>query len=225
MDNFFVCCLKRSLPLGLLASIAAVLLVPAAANATPYVVKLVQQGSDVVATGSGSFDLDGLVFDGTFNSATGIVPNLAYMSTGSLPTVIIDSYTGFTGPATIGSGTGAIPSSGSGDYVGIIGGPSFFGISLLFLPAGYTSGEALWGTTTYGGEGLASLDVTPGTYVWTWGSGADQSFTLDVGGGAVDAPEPAAMGTFIFGMLLIGAFAGLCRRIGRPTPGCQHKGA
>ena len=28
---------------------------------------------------------------------------------------------------------------------------------------------------------MGSPDVTPGTYVWTWGAGADQSFTLQIG--------------------------------------------
>ncbi|MGH8117063.1 MAG: PEP-CTERM sorting domain-containing protein [Rhodanobacteraceae bacterium] len=50
----------------------------------------------------------------------------------------------------------------------------------------------------------------PGTYTWTWGTGADQSFTLDI----VNAvPEPAALGMFGFGVLLIGAFVGLRRRM------------
>jgi hypothetical protein len=43
---------------------------------------------------------------------------------------------------------------------------------------------------------FASLGVTPGTYVWTWGTGADQSFTLEIG----TAPIPAALPLFATGL-------------------------
>src|SRR5207248_11522719 len=43
---------------------------------------------------------------------------------------------------------------------------------------GYVSGTA--GSLTYGGQTLASLGVTPGTYVWKWGFGANQNFTLQI---------------------------------------------
>jgi hypothetical protein len=32
---------------------------------------------------------------------------------------------------------------------------------------------------------FASLGVTPGTYVWSWGQGANQRFTLIIGGAGV----------------------------------------
>jgi VPDSG-CTERM motif len=32
---------------------------------------------------------------------------------------------------------------------------------------------------------FASLGVTPGTYVWTWGTGANHNFTLQIGSAAV----------------------------------------
>jgi len=34
---------------------------------------------------------------------------------------------------------------------------------------------------TFNNATLASLGVTPGTYVWTWGDGANQRFTLRIG--------------------------------------------
>ena len=51
------------------------------------------------------------------------------------------------------------------------------------------------------GQTFSSLGATPGTYEWTWGSGANQNFTLVVGAGAI--PEPST-----WAMMLLG-FAGL----------------
>jgi hypothetical protein len=70
------------------------------------------------------------------------------------------------------------------------------------VPAGYVSGNALSDTSTYSGQTFSSLGVTPGTYKWTWGSGANQNFTLVIGGGST-VPEPST-----WAMMLIG-FAGL----------------
>jgi hypothetical protein len=51
---------------------------------------------------------------------------------------------------------------------------------LLFVPRGYVSGNPLSDSATYSGQTFATLGVTPGTYVWTWGSGANQNFTLKI---------------------------------------------
>ena len=57
-----------------------------------------------------------------------------------------------------------------------------FGSRVLFVPSGYLSGNPLSGTSTYNNATFASLGVTPGTYVWTWGAGgANQNFTLIIG--------------------------------------------
>ena len=48
------------------------------------------------------------------------------------------------------------------------------------VPTGYVSGNPLSGRAIYSGKTLATLGVTPGTYVWTWGAGANQNFTLKI---------------------------------------------
>jgi len=49
------------------------------------------------------------------------------------------------------------------------------------VPDGYTSNTRLTTSSTYTGATLASLGVTPGTYVWSWGSGATaDSLTLQI---------------------------------------------
>ena len=215
MSKFSSRCLKRLLPLGLAASVAVVMLVPTAADATPYVVKLVQQGGNVLATGSGAFDLTGLTYEGV--TATGTAALQAadgFLMIGSLANVAIDSYTGYVGPTSFGSGNTFIsPDGATGDTVGIFGSSSFYGFPNFWVPSGYASGGALSGTSTFDSASFASLGVTPGTYVWTWGVGADQSFTLDIVSAAVPGvPEPAALGMFGLGVLLMGAFVGLRRR-------------
>ena len=50
----------------------------------------------------------------------------------------------------------------------------------LIVPRGYVSGTFLSDSATYSDATFATLGVTPGTYVWTWGSGANQNFTLKI---------------------------------------------
>jgi hypothetical protein len=45
---------------------------------------------------------------------------------------------------------------------------------------GYVSGTALSDMAIYSGQTFATLGVTPGTYVWKWGTGANQNFTLQI---------------------------------------------
>src|SRR5205085_2665903 len=91
----------------------------------------------------------------------------------------VDVYSGATGPTTFGRGlviTSA--SSGSGDMVGID--VDVLGHVYISVPTGYVRGTALSDTATYSGKTFATLQVTPGTYVWKWGTGANQNFTLQI---------------------------------------------
>ena len=159
-----------------------------------YVVDLTQVGSDVVASGSGAIDLSGLTFSGPVGGPALINPAVGIILTGPAP-FLGDQYTGITGPASFGGGSIAFfAGSSSGDEVGI-----FFG--KLVLPTTYVSDTPLSDTATYDSQTLSSLGATPGRYKWTWGSGANQSFTLVIGAGAI--PEPST-----WAMMLLG-FAGL----------------
>jgi len=113
--------------------------------------------------------------------------------------VQIDIYTGFTGPATFGSGGEFDTNPGSGNFVGI-GRP--FGI---IVPLFYQSGAPLSGNATWNNATFASLGVTSGTYVWTWGTGlANQNFTLQIG--AAGVPDGGAT-VFLLGYALLGLVA------------------
>jgi len=74
----------------------------------------------------------------------------------------------------------------------------------LYVPINYVSGSPLSGTATWSASTFSSLGLTPGTYTWTWGSGANADFaTLTIG--AADVPEPATLALFAAGV------AGLAR--------------
>jgi hypothetical protein len=172
-----------------------------------YLVTLEQQGPNVIASGGGSIDLTGLgpVSTGGTTSAQ-IAPTLGRIVAGPVESeagTAVDRYTprtGLNGPSSFGSGPAATASSGSGDLVGLIAGnPAVFDLA---VPVGYLSGSPLSDTSSYDNKTLASLGVTLGTYEWTWGSGANQNFTLNI----IAAPavsEPSSL------LLLTGALVGL----------------
>ena len=153
-----------------------------------YVVTLEQVGPDVVATGSGAINLHGLTFfqSSSLNPAirpTAFLHPVASIYTGPTSSSV-DSYGGLTGPTKFGSsGLETFASSGSGDMVGIssIDSPELGGVFVsLSVPTDYVSGTALSDSATYSGKTLAELGVTAGTYVWTWGTTANQNFTLEI---------------------------------------------
>src|SRR5438045_1836143 len=122
-----------------------------------FIVTRQQVGPDVVTTGSGAIDLTGLTLFGSSGH----------------------QYGGINGPTFGGRRFGIFVSSASGDTVGI-GGIPLAGV-VLTVPAGYVSGTALSGSTTYSDSILGQLiPGTPATYVWRWGTGANQNFTLQV---------------------------------------------
>src|SRR5205823_186922 len=161
-----------------------------------YTVTLQQVGPDVVATGSGAINLTGLIHAGylTYGFGPGVLPGAAddgwggviagRISTGPTIAGSVDSYhLGLSGPTSFGSGGGAAASSGSGDTVGTEADCSKDGSDcdrFLIVPRGYVSGTFLSNSATYSGKTFATLGVSPGTYIWMWGTGANQNFTLQI---------------------------------------------
>jgi hypothetical protein len=156
-----------------------------------YIVTLQQVGPDVVATGSGPLDLTGLSKSNSSTIGPEIQPHFGvYFGAAILtgPTTTTDLYVfNISGPTSFGSGGLTDASSGSGDMVGIFNGLLVDG---LFVPTGYVSGTALSGMAIYRGKTFCTLGVTPGTYVWTWGGGANQNFTLQIPPAINCAPTP-----------------------------------
>jgi hypothetical protein len=161
------------------------------AQAAGYVLTLQQVGPNVVATGSGALDLTGLTFIQNSTGGSGEVgPIDGTILTGAPASY--SQYLGPTGPHTFGSGGIIFANSGTGGLVGIVNS------GVLEVPVGYASNSLLSDTATYNSKTINSLGATPGVYEWTWGSGADQNFTLDV------VPEPSTwIGAGLAGLMLI----------------------
>jgi hypothetical protein len=148
--------------------------------AEAYTVTLEQMGSNVVANGSGPINLTGLTF--LMRGTAGAVikaANPAFILTGAV--LGVDIYEGITGPTSFGSGGIFFPTGSSGDPVGIR-----ISDMTLGVPHGYVSGAALSDSMTFNNQTFAAMGLTPGTYVWTWGTGLpNQNFTLIIGGAGV----------------------------------------
>ena len=149
-----------------------------------YTVTLQQVGPNVVATGSGAIDLTGLSFFTTFETTIipFVNPQAGVIGTGPVITAI-DVYVPlnlFSGPTSFGIQDITVASSGGGDWVSISGSSPSLG-----LLHGYVSGNPLSNTATYDNATFSDLGATPGTYVWRWGTGVSQNFTLQIGSAAV----------------------------------------
>lgn len=192
------------------ALVGVAALVCSLAAQAAYTVTMNQVGTDVVATGSGFFNLAGAGAPLTNPSGVGVVPASAMVVIGAA--AVVDGFTlPIAGPANFGAGGFALATSGAGPIAGIN-----TTISMLVVPAGYIDGTPLGvATTTWSGQTLAGMGVTPGTYVWTWGAGPTaDSFTL-----IVNAPSPASVPTlaewgtvFLAAMLALLGFTTLRQR-------------
>ena len=123
---------------------------------------LTQQGSNVVATGSGAIDLTGLLFDASGTTDAALFPLDGQMETGpAFPaSSAVALYLGVsTAPPSFGSGGFTEASSGSGDLVEIVS-----LVSGLAVPSSYVSDTPLSDTSTYDGATFAEVarGVTPG---------------------------------------------------------------
>jgi hypothetical protein len=202
---------KKLLPLTLFA--IAVTSVFCVQPAQGFTMTLQQVGSNVVATGSGAFNLSGLTGTGNIDGgSSGVRASIGFIGVhpvgGLLP-----AYDGFTGPTSFGSSEFLFLADASrGNSVAISG-----LMEILVVPVGYVSGNALSNSMAFNNATLASLGVTPGTYVWTWGTGlANQNFTLQIGSVGVPPPGVPDGGSTVslLGCALLG-LAALRRKLSR----------
>lgn len=182
-----------------------------------YTLTIQPAGSGVTATGAGSIDFDALA---SFGDELG--SSLLEASGGAIivgPTTDTDDtfYSGITGPADFGPGDEFLADMGGG---GIVGLGTFDETSggVVAVPQGYVSGTPLGtSTATWSNTTIMNLGLTPGSYVWTWGSGAmADSFTLDIVASGVNGvpatPEPGTWAMMLLGFVGL-AFLRTRRRI------------
>ena len=191
---------KLLLALGAVLALAAA---PTRAHAV-FTLTLSQTGGNVTITGSGTLNTTALSFLASGSFAGQFAPASALLVSGPTTAVAVKGLGGgLTGPTTFGIGGSNVASSGTGTIVGILGSQNE-----LIVPTTYVSGTALTTSSTYNGATFASLNFTPGTYTYTWGTGAntDSLVVTSV------VPEPTTWALFIAGSLSLLAVAFQRRR-------------
>ncbi len=167
------------------------------------VIAIEQSGANVELTGSGSLKLTALSLgangpftpNGVFSDYADAIVGVSFSSA--------DEYLGASGPSSF-AGTGPDESniSGTGDIFGVQGLNGE-----IFVPHGYAPGGYLSGTATVDNATLSSLGLTPGTYTWTWGTGANaDSLTVQIGPAATVVPEPSTAIAAVFGAIAFLAY-------------------
>jgi PEP-CTERM motif len=190
-----------------LAAVAAAVLglgVSSQANAA-YTVDISQVGPNVVATSGGTYNWEITGFLGFADPLiVGIDPSTGYLGIGDdgtagPPTGYADYFGPVSGPSSFGPGGFTAADSTSG-YTGGISG----GAGEVLVPPGYgNSAYTTPGVTTWLNASIASLGLTPGTYVWTWGNtDIRDTFTLNIAG---SVPEPATWTMLLLGFGALGS--------------------
>lgn len=145
-----------------------------------YTVIVQQIGNNVVATGSGSLDVDGLTPNTTGTDRARFWASYPLVILGPTTFSNFDWYIGsIKGPSTLGGGSEFVASAGTGLLVGFAAGYSMS----LVIPVGYVSGAFLGiSTATWNNASFASLGLAAGTYIYSWGSGQHaDTFTVQIG--------------------------------------------
>jgi hypothetical protein len=191
----------HSLALSLIA------MIPAQAHAS-YVINVFQAGTNVVASGAGSINdggLGGPLYGGSL---------VGYVDASRGQMVIGTGITGLwfgtlSSTTTFGDGGLAFPDVSLGYSVGFD-----FIDGFIALPYyGYGLAGLGKSISVYDNQTIASLGLTPGQYVLSWGTGLDaDSLTLNIGS-LHAVPEQATWVMMIMGFGAIGAVMRQRRRI------------
>lgn len=175
------------------------------------VIDITQVGTNVGAVLSGSLNLSGLFSGPVLNSVVQVRgTDRAFFSTTN---GAVQSYAGFQGPATFGTGTvRTTASSATGSAFSFSGGFANSG-TLLFLDPAYVSGSALSASLSFNDITLAGLGLAEGQYIYTSPS---DTITFNIGSFAAPAATLAAAvpesGTWAMMLVGFGAIGAVMRR-------------
>ncbi|MEO0485839.1 MAG: VPLPA-CTERM sorting domain-containing protein [Pseudomonadota bacterium] len=176
---------------------AAMAVLPTLSQAATYTLTFVDDGTDVVATGVGTFDLTGLPFDGLVSVQPYVHPNSGDFMTGAQDFSMQAYAVTLTSPQPWGSGTPVLASSGSGDSV------AFWTGGRLFLSQSYATGDALLSIATWNNHSLASLGLSVGTQSYSFGNNTFNMVFTD--SAAAPVPLPASVALLLAGLGGLGA--------------------
>lgn len=192
--------LKNAFPYVALFICLASLCTPSSKAAV--VININEVGGDVVATSSGTINTTGFDSQSGLTTSTGFIRGTSFnpnwfcavgtgTSAGEVGAYLISNFTNDNNDICTTS-AGAMASLNSGDFVGLVSRSAGEGADVVYVPVGYASGDPLSGSSMWAGASFASLELNPGTYVYTWGTGETaDSLTLNIGDVLIP-PEPSA---------------------------------
>jgi hypothetical protein len=151
-----------------------------------------QNGANVVASGSGSLNFLDLSFQGFDTNTPSVNASAGLVNLGPVPATFADYYGNITGPTSFGAGGNVLADSGTSTAPNDTGAGVDGATGQLLVPGGYFAGTPFTVSATWDNTTIAGLGLTPGTYTWSWGSGANADDLQVVIPGA-PTPEPASL--------------------------------
>jgi hypothetical protein len=193
-----------------MTSLTCIAIVALSAIAAPsaqaaFVATFEEVGPDVVESGEGTLDLSALERVGGIFTKSFVAPGEPSYVVGAAGELGAIYQGALSGPANWGPGGDTFTKITSGDLVALVRSGE-----QILVPDEYAGGQ-LSQSATFLSASFASLGLTPGAYVYSWGTGdhAD-TFTIDVGGES-PVPEPSTWATMLIGFAGLG-YAAVRRR-------------
>jgi hypothetical protein len=175
-------------PSILWSTVLPALLATASTAHAAFTINVQQSGPNVVATGTGSLKTTGETTNVNGSGSTAqINSGTATIGVGGFNPYNQWNLVNFSGPSNFGSATNqtTFTATSSGDIFQMI--PGF---SIIYLPSAYVSGAALNDSATWNNASFATLNLTPGQYVYNYGTGPNaDTITVNI----VSTPEPATL--------------------------------
>jgi hypothetical protein len=183
-------------------TVAAMLAIPAATAQATIIISVTELGGDVVFSSTGSLDITGAEYLGGIGYADGFIPGGSNWYIASGAGTFVDNYamTSYAGPFGTSETFFSWPTSVYGDDFFIWGQAGL--TAQVGVPVGYVSFAPISSGMVFSGVTIASLSLTPGTYVYTI---PNDEIILRIGS-ASPVPDPGSS-LLLFGIGLVGVRA------------------